>query len=58
MSWLRAIVAGVLDALFGWGQRQREKPKPLEDAQTPADIKRRWDAYVADRLRDKPDGRD
>jgi len=58
MNWLKALAAGFFEALFGWGQRQAEKPKEAKDAQTPDKVKSDWNDYVADRLRHKPDGGD
>lgn len=55
MTWLAAIVKGLAEALFGWGQKQAEKPKQTTDAKTPDSIKRGWRDYVNDKLRN-PDG--
>lgn len=35
MKGLGELVYGFFKALFGWGQEQAEKPKPIEDAATP-----------------------
>jgi hypothetical protein len=55
-NWLRVFIAAVLDALLGWGQKQAEKPRTADDAQTPDNVKRDWNRYTAERLRNKPDG--
>ena len=53
MKWLSAIVRGFFEALFGWGQSQREKPGTTEDAKTPQTVRSDWNDYIAGRLRDK-----
>jgi hypothetical protein len=58
VNWLRALIGGLLDSLFSWGQKQAEKPGTAQDANTPENIKRGWNNYVARELRDKPDGAD
>lgn len=55
---LKAFFTGLFTALFGWLQKQAEKPKTLTDAQTPENIRRDWNDYVSDQLRDKPDSSD
>ena len=35
MNWLAAIVQGFMSALFGWGQKQAEKPATIKPAETP-----------------------
>lgn len=56
MNWLRSVVAGLFDAIFSWGQKQAEKPKTIEDAETPEQVKADWSDAVARRLRDRQDG--
>lgn len=47
MNWLRAIIAGLLDSVLSWGQKQAEKPKVTEDANTPKPIRDSWDGYIS-----------
>jgi hypothetical protein len=51
MTWLYALAKGLLEALFGWGQKQAEKPTTTQNANTPPDIKHNWDRYIAEQLR-------
>jgi hypothetical protein len=52
-GWLRPL----LDALIAWLERRAERPRTLDDANTPHDLRSRWADYLRDKLRDK-DGRD
>jgi hypothetical protein len=56
MNWLRSVVAGLFDAIFSWGQKQAEKPKTIEDAETPEQVKTDFRNTIADRLRNRADG--
>ena len=57
MKWLAAIVEGLTKGFLGWGQSQAEKPRTMEDANTPKDIRDKLNRSVDDFMRDK-DGRD
>lgn len=57
-NWLKAIVQGLFAAVFDWGQAQVEKPPTITDEKTDPKIKRDWDSYIADKLRDKNNDRD
>lgn len=35
MNLIAALWKATLDALFGWGQRNAEQPKPITHAETP-----------------------
>lgn len=53
MNWLKAIVEGLFNALFKWGQDQAEKPKTTQDANTPPEIADRNAAAYRKWMRDK-----
>jgi hypothetical protein len=55
VNWLSALVKGILDAVFGWGQKQAEKPKVTEDANTPKEVRDTLNKSVDDWMRDKDD---
>jgi hypothetical protein len=57
-GWLKAIVHGIFAALFDWGQAQVEKPPVIENEKTPEPIKRGWNRFVGDKLRDQANRRD
>lgn len=61
MNWLYATVRGFFAALFDWGQAQAEKPKTIENVNTPQTVRDRMsaarDAYLQ-RLRDEKRLRD
>jgi len=42
MNWLASIVQGLFSALFGWGQSQAEKPRPITPAETPPEKLNEW----------------
>ncbi len=48
-GWLKPV----LDALLSFLERRAEKPRTLEDANTPQALRDRWNSYLRDRLRDK-----
>ena len=53
-GWLEAIIEAICRALFGVAVKEIEKPKTIEDANTPKNIKADVDADVQrqlDRLR-------
>lgn len=52
MPWLTAIVRAVLE----WLAADFRKPRTLEDANTPENVRRRWADYLRDKLRDKNGG--
>ncbi len=56
MKILGTILKAFFSALFELFQRNAEQPKVAQDAQTPDSVKRDWNSYTADQLRDKPDG--
>jgi hypothetical protein len=56
-GWLKAILSALFEALFSWGQKQAEKPPEIRDANTPENIKRGWNGFLSDRLRDKNNDR-
>lgn len=49
------VIAAIAVALLEWAIKQGAKPRTLEDANTPADIRDRWADWIAKRLR-KQDG--
>jgi hypothetical protein len=53
MNWLRSIVQGITSAILNWGQGQAEKPKAMQDANTPKDIADSNSAAYQQWLRDK-----
>jgi hypothetical protein len=53
MRWLRAAIAGFFDALFNWGQGQREKPGTATDANTPKPVADELARARDDWMRDK-----
>lgn len=53
MKALGEVVRGFFDALFNWGQKQAEKPKTQEDANTPKDLRDKLNQSVDDFMRDK-----
>lgn len=56
-GWLQAILSALFGALFTWGQNQVEKPPVIEDAKTPEKIKRGWNDYLSNRMRNKDNDR-
>lgn len=52
-GWLQAIFSALFGSLFSWGQKQAEKPPEIKDANTPENIKRGWNKFLSDKLRDK-----
>lgn len=48
---LRVIIGAILD--FIWKKKQTPQQPTIEDAKVPDNIKRDWNDYVADQLRDK-----
>jgi hypothetical protein len=58
MKILAELLAALFRALLGWGQDQAEKPKTIQNANTPEDIAdRNSAAYLKwrdDRVRDQP----
>ena len=55
-GWIKAIMAAFFETLIGLIWRKVEQPKTIEDEKTPPDVKRDWNKYVADQLRDKNGG--
>jgi hypothetical protein len=51
-GWLKPV----LDWLASWLEAKARQPDTLEDANTPPDLRRRWAAYLRDRLRKPNDG--
>lgn len=51
MRWIYEILRAVFDSLIPYLDKKLNAPHTLEDAKTPSDVKRRWDDYVAERLR-------
>jgi hypothetical protein len=58
VNWLKAIIHGILAAIFDWGQKQAEKPKTTADANTPKDIRDELNGALDSWLRDQKRGRD
>jgi hypothetical protein len=52
VAWLTAIFKAVLE----WLAADFRRPRTLEDANTPDDLRRRWAAALRERLRDKNGG--
>jgi len=48
-GWLKPV----LDWLTALIERKASQPKTIEDANTPENIRRRWNDSLAERLRDK-----
>lgn len=48
-GWLKPL----LDALFEFLEREANKPRTLQDANTPQSIRDAWRNYLRERLRDK-----
>jgi hypothetical protein len=55
-GWLKAIMSAFFDALFSLFWKEVNKPDTIEDEKTPTNVKRDWNRYVADQLRDKNGG--
>lgn len=53
MGILEQIVKGVVIALLTWLEQRAKSPTTIENAETPADIRKRWSDYINDQLRDK-----
>jgi hypothetical protein len=53
MTWLSALVKGLLGAFIGWAQKQAEKPKTTEDANTPKDVRNDLNTALDDWMRNK-----
>lgn len=52
MNWLAALIKGLLGAVLDWGQKQAEKPKTIENAETTEKTQRAWHDDMVRRLRD------
>ncbi len=52
MNWLEQIVTALLKFLRDLAR----EPNTLDNAQTPPEVRRGWDAWIRGRLRDKGGG--
>jgi len=52
---LEQIIFGVVSALLDWLEKRASTPNTLTDANTPKDLRDRFDAYVLKRMHDIDD---
>lgn len=55
VTWLGEIVRGFIKAILECFITEAKKPSTAEDAVTPKDEKKKWNAYVKDQTKGKDD---
>lgn len=53
---LAQVIYGLLKALLEYFDKSLKEPHTIEDANTPAPIRRQWHYYLVGKLRDKDGG--
>lgn len=53
-----SLIKGIVSAILDWWQKRSEQPKTIEDGQNSETVKRDWNEYVADQLRNHPNSGD
>lgn len=48
MKWLAALVKGIVSALLEWGQRQAKKHKAITEANTPKEMRQKYERAFKD----------
>jgi len=56
MTWLATLLAKLVIGVVELFVKKAEKPKELEDAKTPDNVRADWNKYITDKLRDKDGG--